>query len=137
MAAPSAAKNARAAAPASSWSCRLNETSGFVKNFTRHPPFMGGENRPSLLLLRQTLVADCEWGQMMITGIQNSSGRTPEQLAVVKHHKSFRGVTVDHNVLSQFTMYTVHLENLGIFISDSQLEAFNMAFDALFSAQPA
>jgi hypothetical protein len=131
-------KNARAAAPALWWNCRLNETDGFVKKFTGHPPFRGGGNRPSLLLLRQQSVTVSEWGQMMITGIQNSSaGRTPDQLAVVKHHKSFRGVTVDHNVLSQFTMYTVHLENLGIFISDSQLEAFNMAFDALFSGQPA
>jgi hypothetical protein len=131
-------KNARAAAPASWWNCRFNESGGFVKKFTGYPPFMAGANRPSLLLLRQQLVTVSEWGQMMITGIQNSSaGRTPDQLAVVKHHKSFRGVTVEHNVLSQFTMYTVHLENLGIFISDSQLEAFNMAFDALFSAQPA
>jgi hypothetical protein len=65
------------------------------------------------------------------------ANRAAEQLALVKRHKSFRGVTVEHNVLSQFTMYTIHLENLGIFISDSQLEAINMAFEALFSAQAA
>jgi hypothetical protein len=75
---------------------------------------------------------------MMTTSVQDSTvHRSAQQLAVVKHHKSFRGVTVEHNALSQFTMYTVHLENLGIFISDSQLEAFNMAFDALFTPQAA
>jgi hypothetical protein len=74
----------------------------------------------------------------MSASIQNSDvHRVSDQLAVVKRHKSFRGVTVEHNMLSQFTMYTVHLENLGIFISDSQLEAFNMAFEALFSPQTA
>ena len=60
-----------------------------------------------------------------------------DHLAVVTHHESYRGVTVEHNMLAQFTMYTVHLDNLGIFISDSKPEAFHMAFEALFSAQPA
>ena len=60
-----------------------------------------------------------------------------DPLDVVTHHESYRGVTVEHNMLAQFTMYTVHLDNLGIFISDSRPEAFNMAFEALFSAQPA
>ena len=74
---------------------------------------------------------------MTVSSPNSALGRGAEQLAVVKHHKSFRGVTVEHNPLAQFTMYTVHLENLGIFISDSQVEAFNMAFEALFSRQPA
>jgi hypothetical protein len=74
---------------------------------------------------------------MIVSSPNPTLSRSAEQLAVVKHHKSFRGVTVEHNVLAQFTMYTVHLENLGIFISDSQIEAFNMAFEALFSRQAA
>jgi hypothetical protein len=60
-----------------------------------------------------------------------------DHLAVVTHHESYRGLTVEHNMLAQFTMYTVHLDNLGIFISDSRPEAFNMAFEALVSLQPA
>ena len=40
-----------------------------------------------------------------------------DPLDVVTHHESYRGVTVEHNMLAQFTMYTVHLDNLGIFIS--------------------
>jgi hypothetical protein len=60
-----------------------------------------------------------------------------DSLAIVTRHKSYRGLTVEHNMLAQFTMYTVHLENLGIFISDSRPEAFNMAFEALFSPQTA
>ena len=34
-------------------------------------------------------------------------------------------------------MYTVELDRLGLFISDSSLEAFNMAFEALFNPAPA
>jgi hypothetical protein len=63
--------------------------------------------------------------------------RNPDPLALVTRHQSYRGLTVEHNMLAQFTMYTVHLENLGIFISDSRPEAFNMAFEALFSPQTA
>jgi hypothetical protein len=74
----------------------------------------------------------------MSTSIQEPPGvRDLDPLALVTRHKSYRGLTVEHNMLSQFTMYTVHLENLGIFISDSRPEAFNMAFEALFSQQPA
>lgn len=74
----------------------------------------------------------------MSASIQNpSASRQPDPLALVTHHQSYRGLTVEHNLLSQFTMYTVHLENLGIFISDSRPEAFNMAFEALFSPQTA
>lgn len=60
-----------------------------------------------------------------------------DPLALVTRHQSYRGLTVEHNLLAQFTMYTVHLENLGIFISDSRPKAFNMAFEALFSGHPA
>lgn len=74
----------------------------------------------------------------MSTSIQNPTGlRNPDHLAVVTRHKSYRGLTVEHNMMAQFTMYTVHLENLGIFISDSRPEAFDMAFEALFSQQAA
>jgi hypothetical protein len=54
----------------------------------------------------------------------------------VRHHPSFRGLRVEQNLLSPFTMYTVELDSLGLFISDSSLEAFNMAFEALFNPGP-
>jgi len=74
----------------------------------------------------------------MSASAQNPTGlRSPDHLDVVTRHKSYRGLTVEHNSLAQFAMYTVHLENLGIFISDSRPEAFNMAFEALFSRQTA
>jgi hypothetical protein len=74
----------------------------------------------------------------MSVSVQNpASLRSPDHLDVVTRHKSYRGLTVEHNMLAQFTMYTVHLENLGIFISDSRPEAFSMAFEALFSRQSA
>lgn len=47
-------------------------------------------------------------------------------------HGRYRGLRVVQDLLSQFTMYTVELEQLGLFISDSQAAAFAMAFDALF-----
>jgi hypothetical protein len=73
----------------------------------------------------------------MSASLQDSTGLcSPDPLALVTRHKSYRGLTVEHNVLSQFTMYTVHVEDFGLFISDSRPEAFNMAFEALFSRQP-
>ena len=73
----------------------------------------------------------------MSTSIQHPTGlRAPDHLALVTRHKSYRGLTVERNMLDQFTMYTVHLDELGLFISDSRPEAFDMAFAALFSRQP-
>jgi hypothetical protein len=54
----------------------------------------------------------------------------------VRCHPSFRGLRVEQNLLNPFTMYTIELDCLGLFISDSSLEAFNMAFDALFNPGP-
>jgi hypothetical protein len=54
----------------------------------------------------------------------------------VRHHPSFRDLRVEQNLLSPFTMYTIVLDRLGLFISDSSLEAFNMAFEALFNPAP-
>ncbi|GEM_PF-3649839 len=54
----------------------------------------------------------------------------------VQRHPSFRGLRVERNLLSPFTMYTIELDSLGLFISDSSLEAFNMAFEALFNPLP-
>jgi len=73
----------------------------------------------------------------MATGTQPSvdAGQT-DKPAFVTRHKSYRGLTVEQNLLSQFTMYTVDLENFGLFISDSRPEAFNMAFEALYSGRP-
>jgi hypothetical protein len=52
---------------------------------------------------------------------------------VVARHKSYRGLKVEQNLLNQFTMYVVELDQFGLFISDSRPEVFNMAFEALFS----
>ena len=60
----------------------------------------------------------------------------PDHAAIVTRHQSYRGLKVEQNLLSQFTMYVVELEQFGLFISDSRPEAFNMAFEALFSACP-
>lgn len=54
----------------------------------------------------------------------------------VQGHPSFRGLRIEQNLLNPFTMYTIELDCLGLFISDSSLEAFNMAFDALFNPTP-
>lgn len=60
----------------------------------------------------------------------------PDRSAIVTRHQSYRGLKVEQNLLSQFTMYVVDLDQFGLFISDSRPEAFNMAFEALFSASP-
>lgn len=58
----------------------------------------------------------------------------PDRSTFVTHHQSYRGLKVEQNLLTQFTMYIVELDQLGLFISDSRPEAFNMAFEALSSA---
>jgi len=60
----------------------------------------------------------------------------PDRSALVTRHQSYRGLKVEQNLLSQFTMYVVELDHFGLFISDSQPEAFDMAFEALFSPSP-
>ena len=60
------------------------------------------------------------------------SSPAPDRLALVTGHQSYRGLTVEQNLLIQFTRYTVELDQLGLFISDSRWAAFDMAFDALF-----
>ncbi len=60
----------------------------------------------------------------------------PDRSTLVTRHQSYRGLKVEQNLLSQFTMYVVELDQFGLFISDSRPEAFNMAFEALFSAGP-
>ena len=66
----------------------------------------------------------------------NTTLTTPNQALaadqLVMHHRRFRGLRVEQDLISQFTMYTVELEQLGLFISDSQAAAFAMAFEALF-----
>lgn len=57
----------------------------------------------------------------------------PDRSTLVTQHQSYRGLKVEQNLLSLYTMYVVELDPLGLFISDSRPEAFNMAFDALFS----
>lgn len=49
---------------------------------------------------------------------------------IVMHHKTYLGLTVSQNLIAQSTMYTVELDPLGLFISDSRPEAFNRAFEA-------
>ncbi len=60
----------------------------------------------------------------------------PDHSSLVRGHQSFRGLSVEKNLLSPYTMYTVDLDQLGLFISDSSPEAFNMAFEALFKPKP-
>jgi hypothetical protein len=60
----------------------------------------------------------------------------PDRSTMVTRHQSYRGLKIEQNLLSQFTMYVVELEQLGLFISDSRPDAFDMAFEALFSASP-
>lgn len=57
----------------------------------------------------------------------------PDRSTIVTRHQSYRGLKVEQNLLSQFTMYVVDLDQFGLFISDSRPEAFDMAFEALFS----
>lgn len=57
----------------------------------------------------------------------------PRPADLVTRHKCFRGLKVEENLLASFTMYIVELDQFGLFISDSRPEAFNMAFEALFS----
>lgn len=59
-----------------------------------------------------------------------------DRSTLVAQHQCYRGLKVEQNLLSQFTMYVVELDRFGLFISDSQPEAFNMAFEALFSPTP-
>ena len=61
----------------------------------------------------------------------SSSVKPADRLAIVTRHKTYRGLRVEQDLLSQFTMYSVELDYLGLFISDSRPEAFNMAFEAL------
>lgn len=62
----------------------------------------------------------------------NATASPADRPTLVRHHPSFRGLRVEQNLLSAFTMYTIELDRLGLFISDSSPEAFNMAFEALF-----
>jgi hypothetical protein len=55
----------------------------------------------------------------------------PDCSAIVTRHQSYRGLKVERNLLSTFTMYVVDLDQFGLFISDSRPEAFHMAFEAL------
>lgn len=64
-----------------------------------------------------------------------SSPPPVDRPALVTRHKSYRGLKVEQNLLTQFTMYVVELDQFGLFISDSRPEAFNMAFEALFNPQ--
>ena len=58
----------------------------------------------------------------------------PDRSTIVARHQSYRGLKIEQNLLSQFTMYVVELDQFGLFISDSRPEAFDMAFEALLSA---
>lgn len=66
----------------------------------------------------------------------NATATQTDRPSQVRHHPSFRGLRVEQNLLSPDTMYTIELDCLGLFISDSSLEAFNMAFEALFHPGP-
>ena len=66
----------------------------------------------------------------------NTAAAPTDRPTLVRHHPSFRGLRVEQNLLSPFTMHTIELDCLGLFISDSSLEAFNMAFEALFNPRP-
>ncbi len=55
-----------------------------------------------------------------------------DRSTLVAQHQCYRGLKVEQNLLSQFTMYVVELDRFGLFISDSRPEAFDMAFEALF-----
>jgi hypothetical protein len=58
---------------------------------------------------------------------------SPDRLVWVTRHQGFRGLKVEQNLLSQFTMYIVEIDQFGLFMSDSRIEAFDMAFEALFN----
>ncbi len=70
---------------------------------------------------------------MSTTILRPMPPRSLDRSIIVERHKSYRGLRIEQNLLSQFTMYTVELDRFGLFISDSRREAFNMAFEALFS----
>ncbi|MDE2615886.1 MAG: hypothetical protein KGL73_02560, partial [Burkholderiales bacterium] len=57
----------------------------------------------------------------------------PDRSTIVTRHQSYRGLKIEQNLLSQFTMYVVDLDQFGLFISDSRPAAFEMAFEALFN----
>lgn len=67
-----------------------------------------------------------------------TTARPPQtdRSTIVTRHQSYRGLKIEQNLLSQFTMYVVELDQFGLFISDSRPEAFDMAFEALLSASP-
>ncbi len=44
----------------------------------------------------------------------------PDRSTLVTRHQSYRGLKVEQNLLSQFTMYVVELDQFGLFISDSR-----------------
>lgn len=73
---------------------------------------------------------------MSVNSATISSPPSLDRLTLVTRHKSYRGLKVEQNLLTQFTMYVVELDQFGLFISDSRPEAFSMAFEALFSPQP-
>jgi hypothetical protein len=60
----------------------------------------------------------------------------PDRLALVTHHQGYRGLKVEQSLLSQFTMYIVEIDQFGLFMSDSRIAAFDMAFEALFNPSP-
>ena len=60
----------------------------------------------------------------------------PDRSTIVTRHPSYRGLKIEQNLLSQFTMYVVELDQFGLFISDSRPDAFDMAFEVLLSASP-
>lgn len=60
----------------------------------------------------------------------------PDRSDFVTRHQCYRGLKVEQNLLSPFTMYVVELDQFGLFISDSRPAAFDMAFEALFSTIP-
>lgn len=69
---------------------------------------------------------------MNTTSVARSPAIAPDHCALVQGHQSFRGLSVEQNLLTPYTMYAVELDAHGLFISDSRAEAFNMAFAALF-----
>lgn len=72
----------------------------------------------------------------MNSSLAPAAAHTPDIpcLSPVLQHRSFRGVTVVCDLLCQFSMYTIDLDEVGLFISDSRPEAFKMAFAALSAA---
>ncbi len=73
---------------------------------------------------------------MSTNDLRPTPPRSLDRSIIVERHQSYRGLRIEQNLLSQFTMYTVELDRFGLFISDSRPEAFNMAFEALFNPAP-